>query len=1765
MGKQKNPLEQQDTHGQAPEKKTNLSSKFLDTIRGSLTSFSKISEEERTSLYGHQPFLDQFWEYFVKEYPDLLGGLKKDELPAYLSALEKKGFSLQNIIQDSDALHKVFSPEKPEREVMQETLGQFDRFCKSNINNMPSGVFKRFADKAWFDHESYNIPSGSNLKTVDDLYIVWKKFVENEHIDLWNEQKKNIENVLCPDYDPVERVMVEIAITKIKKALPRALHDDFDAQFPIPITAFSTLNNLRTFQQERLTFLDLHKNSIDEPLAKKLDAVIVNNGDIKKLLMASGKKFDQTKSFEEWEHYFLRVFNKLATRQLFEEVKHTTALAHEYLDVIQQSIQGFPPYVNEIFKRYPYDDQLVLQQTPTLHTELVALDKEIMELTGSMTDDRKSKEERLRLAHKKKELKQRKEEIKRKAYLKYLETKNSALAQVMGKLVTHRFDFTQLSVSDQQTILNILVKDKIKELITHQAAELLDVDQDNFQQFVEDLFDLSKMDVTIPTKEWPVLVHFQEKKFISQAATQLLAVNDLSELKTLPLQFVVQQTPSSQEFFEESILRWKDGGMLFDTFQSKQWPIVLNDSYQVRLKKDGKEVTGYLSQYPPADVPAETLDSKTDNGETRYLYSAPVTDFHQERAKVFREGTTTPVTIPITQESSYDLTVLDRSFALNGDAIGSLLFAYVLGQQSLCPNISPQEEKELAQKMGKLNSFLDTQGNRIPKDDVDIPETTTPGQEASEQKEKSAYDLFLEQRKNLDGYNFPQDKESAGFQVGSKLFVKVGKSSLPPYEENNDAWMHITIEKIDKAKWTFTISMHWGEYRLGKHEWVKKEIPLHTSSRDMLKEIMGSEIYKVPNIQGASFDTQIAEIKKSFGAIYTEGFAYTFDQVKTDGDGFVITQGDFSGEKVAGFGYDMKVPFYDEKAARTIEKIQSVLFEVRRKADGSYRVSCQNDFVDAEGNPIEHFVRDMDPTSFALFIAGKKLQPKASKDIKQKKELKAEGEDRGFNRKKPRFSINNIASFFTLSVNKVKDGIKKYDEEKADDLTDIVLQNGDLFNNFGQMWWWLSSRIGTGFETAGLEYYTTRDARVWKKIEKRQKMYEQEKHYPSFFYHSLNDMISGKKVPRDMYKIPAMLLTVINKEKSPYARHYDLIGKGQWVNMILGKDHQTRYLNILNTKMNDLRQNSALNGTDWTIHRNQEIVKLEMQYLIDVIDAREHRIADQEKYQSGKWSRTFAEKLHEAMNTKFGFNEIQTKHSELTKSKSTTFEFAEFEYARHTRTWKAASAFPYLKIMAEQAQTQAQWEQFEMHIVSSTLSWWFLYGTDANTKWWIKDICRSRWFIPGLFAKDIDQQSKMLTLINIFLKSSGEKFEDFSFKLQKQPQTYDLNKYTIGNMANAGGFVWDGFKQRRFKNDNGKKFSKFLEISGKDKKWKSTILELLDSDTLANDEKAILEQYITLTNEVDQDIDADVRHNFSAMSGTPFTKSETIVKEMLKYEDGSFEGKDSHEKTGPTLFWTGVTDGIPKGKACTTDIVFYINKFFTWFDSFGYGEGSQKIRFIKRLLTVKEMFASSDPKRHKEAEDMLWYILNGTIMKFNGAGKGNPPKQLDNALNAFKSFFKSNLDEILSPHILSSTMWEFYAKDEDANTSYDIWDRSEYVEVMTNKASLIGQDKEQNKEISKKYESGTYVIYKDLYSLADELDRVKGQRNRFKDYYTYKPRDTTTTGSNQKRKLTDSGIAINNPQMVQEAIKKTLNSRPQYNSTNENEEEEFVASMDTYD
>ena len=79
----------------------------------------------------------------------------------------------------------------------------------------------------------------------------------------------------------------------------------------------------------------------------------------------------------------------------------------------------------------------------------------------------------------------------------------------------------------------------------------------------------------------------------------------------------------------------------------------------------------------------------------------------------------------------------------------------------------------------------------------------------------------------------------------------------------------------------------------------------------------------------------------------------------------------------------------------------------------------------------------MDYTTFMLFIREKKLQPKCEDQIKSIYESK-KAQDEETPTTVRGFSINNVLSFFKNSVSKLKDGIKKYEDERAENLTDLL-------------------------------------------------------------------------------------------------------------------------------------------------------------------------------------------------------------------------------------------------------------------------------------------------------------------------------------------------------------------------------------------------------------------------------------------------------------------------------------------------------------------------------------------------------------------------------------------------------------------------------------------------------------------------------------------------------------------------------------------------------
>ncbi|MCX6823849.1 MAG: hypothetical protein NT085_01880 [candidate division SR1 bacterium] len=1648
--------------------KKNISDSFLDELKGAFTNFDKLEESKRTELYGNKEYLEQFWEYFKKNHPNLLDKIEKKDLPVYIQALEDKGFSVANIKKNTGKLHEEFKDENTELQVMNSSLSDLKKFCADSTNNIPVDVFKKFADAAGFNHSTLEISPDGKIAILDDLPLVWKKFLEKEGIVLGETSAAQAERILTPNYNPTERVMITVALTKIKRELKGSLRAAFEVEFPLPITVHSTCQDLLAFKDALSFFLTTHASEIDESLAKKIDSVIVTNGDIYKELSKSGRKFDDTKGFSEREQYFRRIFNKLATRQLFEEVQKTQETIDHYVTVMGDTFKQFPPYLNDILQmeEYRFNAKHISAVDPSFDADMHDIEDQIVDLDvqfkSAPTNEKKNE-----LREKIKALRLQKEQRKWQAYIAFLRTKNAPLAEVFAQLVGSKFDFSVLSPDHQQLLIDVLIKNKLEDTIKNKVPELLSVKEEELTQFVHDLFDLKKMDLTIPTRHGPVPLTFLKKEFLTSIHKQLPAIGDLEDLKNIPLNFVTQLTDSNAAFFEDSeIFR-----SLYTDFAAKNGKFRFNDGYKVRIKKNGKVVEGYLSSYSPID---ERNTDKESDGKELYLYSQPISAPDQTRELVTRPNEEGKIAIPVVikdaEQAACEMEILDKQINLNGDAFGALLFGYVLGQQSMNTTMSPQKEDELAKKLGSLEVYKDkAEEENEPEPIVETPEKTN---EATE-KEK-----FTTERKNLKGYAFSEEKyaKNAGFVEGSRLFMPFADSEVPPVKTGK-AWLQAEIIHIDEAKGTFKIKFHGGELGLGKSEGATKELPINTSSLAGLKKAFGDTLYKVPDMKGMSFDQQMDKI--TTGAV-AKDLDKNFGSVKCEGSKFSYTLGEYKGKEITHFGiYEPKAigESLDEESGRLM------LYKIKPNSNGTINVSGDS----TNGNYAKNFpARDMDYVTFMLFVKEKGLQPKCKEQTqaisaKVKEDTEVATTSRGF-------SINNIMSFFTNGVNKIKDGMKKYDDERSEDLTDILTSNGKLWGTIGGF---LSpfSRISSSFENMGMEQYLERDNRIWKKVEKWTKFYE-DFDYSKLYTEVINPMLTGKAKIVPHYKIAAILLVHLKKGKGPYAKNLPVVD-GKRIGMLLGADHQERYRVIREKKIRELEENAHVYGGPWADQIKNELVELEMRYIVHVMDGRHMGMGDDEKYKfQNKYSKKFCDELEGAYT---GFYKQSTVEEGFTKNQDVNFEFARVEYFRQLAD-RPQQALPFLKVMATKAINAQQWQVFETAVLVGMLSGVFLNMTYASTQKYIQKICRTRGFIPGIFAKDIKHQSKIQRLLDLY---SGDKFTSAT-GYNPANCSYRKNEGvpgTIAKLVDSKGNGWMEDPSRM------KDLSEFLSLTGKNVNNK-TLLDLYADPKTSESDKLLLKEYIDKSNEKNEELDSDVQQNTSSLTGSILTKSQSVVEQMIKIDQYGFAGKDGDAKQNMESFSKEMQKAIPTEKQDSeSKVKFFVEKFFNRFNAFS---GTKKTEFLKRLVRCSQHPGSPD------IENILYYSVVGEIIGSVASHDAHMPEELEGALNAWKEFFKSNLNTILRPSVIAATFGNQYKTDveklskdkpelyswEDASLLLDKQDSNMYI------ATLPGNEEKAQARLKKqelKRPNGKY-INGSLYELAEQLTKKCSgfQNNRFK-------------------------------------------------------------------
>ena len=79
----------QHTNPESEKKNIDITHPFMKEIEGAFDNFNKLPEHQRVK-YSTGKYLEQFWEYFKQEHPNLLDKIDKKDLPVYMQAIEKK-------------------------------------------------------------------------------------------------------------------------------------------------------------------------------------------------------------------------------------------------------------------------------------------------------------------------------------------------------------------------------------------------------------------------------------------------------------------------------------------------------------------------------------------------------------------------------------------------------------------------------------------------------------------------------------------------------------------------------------------------------------------------------------------------------------------------------------------------------------------------------------------------------------------------------------------------------------------------------------------------------------------------------------------------------------------------------------------------------------------------------------------------------------------------------------------------------------------------------------------------------------------------------------------------------------------------------------------------------------------------------------------------------------------------------------------------------------------------------------------------------------------------------------------------------------------------------------------------------------------------------------------------------------------------------------------------------------------------------------------
>lgn len=1268
---------------------------------------------------------------------------------------------------------------------------------------------------------------------------------------------------------------------------------------------------------------------------------------------------------------------------------------------------------------------------------------------------------------------------------------DESFIKVLENLLQNSFDFSKLSDDQKNVLLKNLNQKNLLNIEKNKRIKSLSLDKQDYQNFINELLDFTKteQEIVLPVINWSEIKLKIKKKFVPWENKKFLDFENFKNIKDLPIEFDVNLDGNDKEAIaaleneKNAILSSKTNyNWIINSYQTKNWILRLWNNYKIKLNWVDLDVNKLDDLF---GLDKEKLQKKL---EDFWIREATKKDFEKivNDKKLMNSIENSNNWNSVFEEmlKNIDVDVTSRNLKFQWSEIEKINHLYLTWNsekedfkdlesedqpqvEDLVSNINQSSNKwsKLAKKL--FQDILDEYENW----DLDDFYYTDSYEEYSnlDENEKSYFEdslrnLALEnwdeelqdfvenlienfhiedQQKQKDNIvNQKQEIETEGekflksrwdlkwnpfewekdkwFRIWTRIFINIWWSLLPP-KDKTDSFFEFEIVAIKDN--SFQVKAMGNELK-NEGKWKTYRVP---KTEEQLGKITSWwDVYKVAKWYQNDRDKCLENINKSKFFDKINSFWNSDGQVTMKWWSFVNNQG----EEIKYFNR-VSDDYTKDGQTKVLTK-----YEIKwiNKSKWTVKLKCvfwDNDPENPGKQKNYKYENEISFEQFILLVEWKQLRGYTQDQQKQvDSEHKVAWWWRSPNRWTWKFySIASIIDSFKNWFKKIKENIKKYEDEQQEDFENF-LYSREWLNLYWKVWsvfslFGMIPTIEDAFDTAQLEFYNEREWRTWKKIEKRYKMFEWDPHFATLYFDQLQPLLTSKWYmwkSKHRHKFAAAFLILMKKDGPNKWEFMKYIWKWHRIEKILWPEHKKRFQLIYAQKKRELEEYKNMwYPSWWRLDRQNQLNKMEFEYIIQIIDWRQPfsssfweenkiresrwlpKLENDEHYQASIWSRTFVSKLEENINEYFGWFEKWCE-----SASNASFHFAEQEYVRNLTWWKPQKALPFLNRMLEAAQSPSEQFRAKWFFLSAMLSWVLKNYQDSSVmkKFWASS--RSMWFLPWLWARDTDQQDKVQKLLDAISKNSkwtNQEIQEFTKTTWYKKS--DFEPWSFSESQVKMGFVSKTFPDYRQKNWN--KILDILEM--KDNSSQNSIVSLSQKDSLDGDIfKELLEfsreKYVDSTND---------KISPAYGENSPWTANKWIVNNYVPRQ-WEYKWRNADEIQAAQDFWKSVKKTFNTSKRSNKEEVsIYLWKFSNRFDDYIWDQSTLKflIRWFSLVKKLKQKWYD------EEAKYNLRYLIKWNIHE----KLWSFPGEFWWVVDKFLEFFTNNI-ELIDDKMIKNIFWD---------------------------------------------------------------------------------------------------------------------------------------------